>query len=354
MATAKKNKSGKNIEKIYNEVTGRIIEALEEGVIPWHRPWKVVGGVNKNWVSGKPYRGTNQLLLDLTAQAGGYRSPYWVTYIQAEAESLRRYLKDCKENGESVPSFAEASAKIGRKPANPVAAEWQGRHKENAWTGVKAGEKGTLIFFWKTQKFEKKENGSVVRHSDGSPVYVTVPILRSYRVFNSEQTDLNLELPDVGEKREHNKIEAAQEIIDECPNPPQINHRGDRACYIPALDVINLPEPEQFDTDEHYYATAFHELVHATGHESRTKRVDNWTSFGSDPYAKEELVAEIGAAILAGHAEIDIPDVQTNTVAYIQSWIKRFKEDKSLLVKAGSKAQQAADYVLDIKFEEAK
>jgi antirestriction protein ArdC len=326
MAKTKRTNKGKSTAEIQEEVTDLIINALEDGVVPWRRPWRVLGGVHRNWKTKKPYRGINQFLLDITAQSHGYKSPYWMTYKQANEESYKQYrqrhgLKDAPET--------EAAYKAS-----------------DEYRGVRKGEESSLVVFWKIQRFEKRDE-----ENDEDKI-ITVPLLRHYRVFNSEQTDLDIPMPEQGELREHSPIEEAQSIIDGCPNPPVINHGGDRAFYRPSTDQITLPTPEQFDSDEHYYSTSFHELIHATGHEDRTGRVTDWTTFGSDPYAKEELVAEIGAAILAGHADIDVPEIQTNTASYIQSWIKRLNNDKTLIVSAGGKAQVAVDYILDTKFED--
>jgi antirestriction protein ArdC len=336
MATATKKKSkGKSTQQIHDEVTDRIIAALEEGTVPWQRPWKVIGGLHSNWKSQKNYRGINQFLLDITAQAGGYRSPYWLTFNQAKDESYRQYRE--KHGVKDSPEAQKAYRDSGE------------------YKGVRAGEESTLVVFWKILKFDKKdENGRPIPKVKGTRrdnVKVTVPLLRYYRVFNSEQTDLGIEPPNEDDLRDHTPIEEAQSIIDNCPKRPEIFHRGDRAFYLPPADAITLPQPEQFESDEAYYATAFHELVHATGHESRTGRVEDWSLFGSDPYAKEELVAEIGAAILASHSGIESESLHKNTAAYVQSWIKRFKEDHTLLMGAGSKAQAAVDYILDTKFD---
>jgi antirestriction protein ArdC len=351
MATATKKKSkGKSTQQIHDEVTNRIIASLEEGTVPWQRPWKVIGGLHSNWKSQKHYRGINQFLLDLTAQVAGYRSPYWLTYKQAGEESLRIFLKECREAGEKdVPTFADASAKNGRKPATELAATWQSRHREEGWKGVKEGEKTTFVTFTKRIPLKDKVTKEPVLDEKGKQKFVY--LLRYYNVVNAEQTGLDLPNPKEQDLRDHTPIEAAQRIIDGCPNRPEISHHGDRAYYMPSADSITLPTPEQFESDEAYYGTAFHELVHATGHESRTGRVKDWTLFGSDPYAKEELVAEIGSAILAGHSGIENESLHENTAAYIQNWIKRFKDDHTLLIGAGSKAQGAVDYILDTKFD---
>lgn len=307
MATkTKKNGNGKTTDQIYQEVTNTIIAALEQGTVPWHRPWRVDGGVHMNLKNKRAYRGVNQFLLDFSASLAGYRSPYWLTFKQAQ------------ELGGSV----------------------------------RKGEKSTLVVFWKILTVDKRDTaGNVVTDDTGRIVKTKIPLLKYYRVFNVEQCDGIPEdkIPVMEKPEDFNPIEAAQAIIDLMPKRPEIHHRGGRAFYRPASDEVTLPEPEQFDSPEHYYLTAYHELVHSTGHEDRLHRVKDWTMFGSDPYAKEELVAEMGAAMLAGFAEINMPTVE-NSAAYIASWLKRFKDDKKLVVQAASKAQQAADFILGDTF----
>lgn len=304
--TKKSKGNGKSTEDIYTEVTNRIVKAMEGGHIPWHKPWRTKGGgiIHQNIVSKKPYRGINPFLLELTAMENGYVSPYWVTFKQA---------KDLGGN-------------------------------------VRKDEKSTLVVFWKILRFKTDEVDD-----KGKPKIKTIPLLKYYRVFNIEQCENipegkipTVEAPEEEDEREVVTVEEAQAIIDNMQNAPKIIHRGGSAFYSPTKDYIGLPKQEDFDSDEHYYHTAYHEMVHSTGHESRTGRMkDQWTTFGSDPYAKEELVAEMGASMLAGVAGIDIPETQENTTAYIQHWISRFKEDKSLLVGAAGKAQAACDYILN-------
>lgn len=319
MATATESKprkarsskgKGKTTDAIYAEVTDRIIASMEEGHIPWHRPWKVRGGVHENATSQKAYRGINRFLLDLTAMENGYTEPYWMTYKQAQG---------------------------------------LGAH-------VRKDEKSTIVVFWKLLKFKEEDDA-------GEDHIKTIPLLRYYRVFNIEQIAIDPKgnwkeiwkladkMPEIEEDREVSIIEQAQAIIDEMPNAPEIKYGDNRAFYRPSEDFIGMPDQESFDTDEHFYHTAYHEMVHSTGHESRLHRVKDWQYFGTDPYAKEELVAEMGAAMLAGVAGIDVPATQENTKAYIKSWIKRFKEDKKLLVSAGAQAQKASDYILGVTYE---
>jgi antirestriction protein ArdC len=287
----------------YAVVTERIIEALEQGIVPWHQPWRSPTGLGpRSLASGKPYRGINVWTLAVTAQLRGYTSPYWLTFKQA------------KERGGSV----------------------------------RKGEKGTQIVLWKPVKktFEnengEKENGGYL-------------LLRYFTVFNSEQCD-GIEVPtsETEPVREHAPIEEAQLISDRfigVLNGPQLQHGGGRAFYMPALDRVQMPLPEQFESAEHYYGTLFHELAHSTGHDSRLKREGIGSSvFGSPDYSKEELVAEMAAAFLCGDAGIDVN--VPHRAGYIASWLKALKDDRKLLVHAAAAAQKAADCVLGVNGKE--
>ena len=151
--------------------------------------------------------------------------------------------------------------------------------------------------------------------------------------------------------RQASVIEAAKAIVDGMPTRPEIKHGLAKAFYSPSGDYVGMPSQKQFERDEAYYSVLFHELTHATGHESRLNRKgvagneDNWSSFGSTPYAKEELVAEMGAAFLCGEAGIMERTID-NSAAYVQSWLKRLKDDVRLVVQAAAQAQKAADFII--------
>jgi antirestriction protein ArdC len=135
------------------------------------------------------------------------------------------------------------------------------------------------------------------------------------------------------------------------PQKPEIRHGGGRACYSPAFDRVDMPMPETFRSGQDYYSVLFHELTHSTGHQSRLNRKGfsasdgEWSAFGSTPYAREELVAEMGAAFLAGQAGIVERTIE-NSAAYVQSWLQRLKDDNRLVVQAAAQAQKAADFIL--------
>lgn len=130
------------------------------------------------------------------------------------------------------------------------------------------------------------------------------------------------------------------------PQRPVIRHGLERAFYDPAADFVGMPAPQRFDRDADYYSVLFHELTHATGHESRLSRkgVNGsdglWSAFGSQPYCREELVAEMGAAFLCGQAGI-VERTIDNSAAYVASWLSRLKDDVRLVVQAAAQASHA-------------
>ncbi|MBE6441548.1 MAG: DUF1738 domain-containing protein [Desulfovibrio desulfuricans] len=280
---------------VYQIITNRIISLLEEGTIPWRKPWSY-GAAQRplNLVSHRHYQGINCFLLACTP----YASPYWLTYSQA--------------------------SKIGGH--------------------VRKGERGNYIVFWKM--YEKED-----ANAEGGRKLL--PVLRYYTVFNVEQCE-GIDCPKVeGEPCfRHDPIEAAEQIALSMPNRPTIGTGGVRACYSPTADHVQVPELSRYEKPEEYYSTLFHELAHSTGHESRLNR-EGITSnhfFGDEVYSREELVAEMASAFLCGYCGIENATI-ANSAAYIQSWIKVLRGDKKLAVIAAAQAQKAADYILDHKPE---
>ena len=275
---------------VYQVITDRIVDSLEKGTVPWQKPWGGKERHPKSLVSGRDYRGINTFLL---AQ-GGYESPYWLTYKQA----------------------------VGRGG------------------NVRRGEKGMPCIYWNW--FEKKdsETGEIAN----------IPFLKYYTVFNVSQCD-QVPSPKIETATHpHSPIDACEQVIAGMPNPPETRHGTTGASYSPLEDMIRLPSKESFHNPEFYYSSRFHEMVHATGHESRLARsgIVDTANFASDPYCREELVAEMGSAFLSGYTGIE-NIVIDNSAAYIDSWLGRLNQDNKLVVTAGAQAQKAADYVLGNK-----
>lgn len=275
---------------VYEIVTEKIISQLESGVIPWQRPWKVEAPANL--VSGKEYRGINVFLL----ATQGYGSRYWLS---------------AKQVGD-----------LGGT--------------------IKPGQRSSLVTYWRVG--DKK----IVKDADGHERISRPFLLRYYNVFNVEQTDLAAKL-NLGGSVRASDIEAAEKIVAGMPQRPRITQEH-QAFYRPSTDTVGMPAKAAFRSMESYYATLFHELTHSTGHESRIGRdgIEKLNTFGSESYSKEELVAELGAAMLSGVAGIS-PAVIDNNAAYLQSWIKVLKGDSRMIVSAASAAQKAADFIRGIK-----
>jgi len=213
-------------------------------------------------------------------------------------------------------------------------------------------QKGCPVIFWSMKEYTKDRDGNPYGNdSNGKPIVKKAWLLRYYTVFNVEQIDgIEDKIPET-ETRKFDPIAEGDSIIANMPNAPKIEHGGNRACYSPSLDHVRLPHRKQFEGNAEYYSTAFHELGHATGHTSRLNRDDvmDATMFGSHKYSREELVAEMTAVFLC--SEIGLETTFDNSLAYLKNWLGKLKDDTKLILNAGGKAQKAADYILDRKYE---
>ena len=296
---AKATRSKRDVEA---EITAKVMEALERGTVPWEKPWRSAAGLLPTSVqTGRPYRGINVWLLTISAEVGGYASPYWLTFNQA------------KEFGGTV----------------------------------RKGEKGTLVVFWKRLEVKDPESPDV----DGEPATKTIPMLRHYTVFNLEQTD-DVTMPPrfQPDATEHEPVEpgeALDAIVAGYVDGPKIRHQaGAGASYSPFADVITLPALEQFDSSVAYSSALLHEMTHSTGHASRLNRFERNGEpqhFGTERYAREELVAEMGAAMLAAIGGIETRIEQN--ASYIKGWLSALDDDKTLVVRAAQQAQRAVDRI---------
>jgi antirestriction protein ArdC len=273
-------------QDVYQDVTDRIVTALEQGTVPWHKPWTTSLPVSIR--NGKAYRGVNVLLLGLAGRA----DPRWGTF------------KAIREAGGSV----------------------------------RKGEKGTHIILWKPVVKRAAADGAEPE---------SYMLLKSYVVFNAEQAH-GLPALELDELREHESDERADAIVSGYESGPVVIHGSDRALYSPGQDLVRMPDPERFESSDAYYLTLLHELVHSTGHESRLNRLEP-ALFGTDPYAREELVAELGASMLAGLAGLE-GAAGEQSAAYVAGWLRKLKDDRKLVVQAAAAAQRAADRIVGETF----
>jgi len=285
---------------VYEIVTEKIVKLLDQGIVPWRRPWTSTG-LPRNLVSKKPYRGINYFLLS----ASKYVSPHWLTYRQATE---------------------------------------LGGH-------VRKGEESTIVIFWKPGDLKQSsEDLDTERSSEKNRRRF---LLRYYRLFNLEQCELPQsvldKLPKI-ETHQHDPIEAVEKIIAGMPNPPEIVRGGSKAFYSPITDRITLPPRELFISAEEEAATTTHELVHFSGGEKRLARegICEAAPFGSPVYSKEELVAEMGAAFLCAEAGISNAVID-NQAAYLAGWLKALSNNRKLLIQAAAQAQHTVDYILNRK-----
>lgn len=207
---------------------------------------------------------------------------------------------------------------------------------------VRKGAKGEIVVFWKWLDKKNEESGEEEK----------VPLLRYYKVFNVITQCEGLSSKRQAQPIDHDPIDAAEQLVSGYADRPPIRFNPGRAFYRPGDDVISVPSLSDYLKAEEYYSTLFHELVHSTGHARRLKRpLDQIAAFGDEVYSREELIAEMGAAMLCGVARIDNQTVE-NSASYINGWLQRIKEDdKRLLVQAAGKAQRAADYIQGVTYE---
>ena len=273
---------------VYEIITDKIIKQLESGVAPWRKPWTCQPPANL--ITQREYRGLNVF----TLASQGFPSRFWLTFNQV--------------------------SKLGGK--------------------IRKGEKSSPVIFWNVGDEQEATT------QDGAKETTRPFLLRYYSVFNLSQTEgIDISESLLQETRTNDPIETCEQLVTNMPNPPAFE-QSDKAWYSPANDVVGMPARGLFHSSEEYYATVFHELAHSTGHAKRLRRenFDNPVSFGSESYSKEELIAEMTAAMLCGIAGME-QRILENAAAYLKTWIARLKSDSRLLVSAAAHAQKAADFI---------
>ncbi|CAI1804613.1 DNA primase TraC [Serratia ficaria] len=302
---------------LYQQVTDKIIAAIETGTLPWRKPWRTDKGrgastaiMPQNGTTGYHYSGVNVLLLWMAADERGFHSNRWLTYKQAEAV---------------------------------------GGH-------VRAGETATLAVVFKPwDKQMEDADGRQLFDEEGNPLKTRIPMLKPLYLFNVAQCD---DLPEtvVGitpaeEPEEEGALVDAKTqaqvstLVEACGVRVEQVYQ-DRAYYAPGRDQIVLPQVQQFRTEADYWSTLLHELVHSTGHATRLNREGGTSSsraFGDPVYAFEELVAELGSAFMCAQLGI-FGDIQHDS--YLEHWLRVLREDKRALFRAAKQAREASEFLL--------
>ena len=276
-------------------ITDGIIKQLENGVAPWVKPWSnASASAPYNPSSGTTYRGINFIWLSLVQSSGEFgSSSKWLTYKQAQS--------------------------IGAQ--------------------VKKGAKGVNVVFYKPLNIKGELNPTTNTHESK-----VIPMLKSYTVFNADMIEgLPADIAPTTVKNDFQTIEECELFLKH--TGAIIKHGGDKAFYIPSKDFIQLPEKIDFRTTKDYYATALHEVSHWTGHETRINRdFSKSKRFGDSAYAFEELVAELGSAMLCAHLKID---GQLQHASYINNWLTVLRKDSKAILKASAEAQKILDFTIN-------
>ncbi len=290
-------KNEPNRQDVYSRITGQIVASLEKGVRPWVKPWNAehaAGRITRPLRhNGQPYSGINVLSLWMSATAQNFAAPIWMTFRQA----------------------LELDAH------------------------VRKGEKGSLVVY--ADRFTRKETDE----KTGDETEREIPFLKAYSVFNVEQID---GLPEIyyakaaPQLEPLARIERAEKFF--AGTGADIRHGGLSAFYSTTKDYIQMPPFESFRDAESYYGTLAHETTHWTSAKARLDRDFGGHRFGTNAYAMEELVAELGAAFLCADLEIATEPREENA-SYIANWLEVLQNDNRAVFTAAAHAQRAADFI---------
>lgn len=282
---------------LFERVTAQIADAIAEGApgysMPWHRSSHAVH-CPSNAISGRSYRGLNVLTLWIESEARGFSSGKWATYKQWSEQGIQ----------------------------------------------VRKGERGTPVFFWKQRPKDSLQG--IDEQEPRRPAFIA----KAFTVFNADQVNgfSPQALPTLSE---HEREVLAEKFLQQ--TGAVLIHGGDKAFYLPGTDTVHLPEFGRFKSAAAYYSTLAHELTHWTGAKHRLNR-SLGNKFGSEAYAIEELIAELGAAFTCARLSITT-EPRRDHAPYIASWLKALRNDPRAIFAAASKAQEASDYLCASSFE---
>lgn len=283
--------------KVYQMVTDRIIQELESGNIPWRKPWTsgtLSSNVAYNRITKKPYSILNQMLLGKPGEYATYKQ--WTSL---------------------------------------------GGH-------VRKGEKSSFVVYWNMLDVEEKDDNGELQKKK-------IPFLRYYNVFHISQVDDVSPLEEESVQSNVNEFDlltSAEEVLEAYVDREHlrfVESETSEAYYSPIKDVVVVPCRSRHISINEFYSTAFHELVHSTGHHSRLGRLVECrvAAFAYNEYSKEELIAEIGSATLLNFLGVETSETFKNSSGYIQGWLAALRSDTKLIVSASGKAAKAVDFILN-------
>ncbi|NNF72268.1 MAG: DUF1738 domain-containing protein [Rhodobacteraceae bacterium] len=281
-------------------ITNELIGIIDQGVLPWRKPWQVGGGSVPLRQNGEPYQGINNFLLTMRTKTAGYTSPYWMTLRQAN----------------------ELDAKVVK------------------------GSKSSVVVYYGTAERDRAEGAQEDETDTEDPK--TIPFMKSYRVFNADQIEgldarFHPEPPEALEYAERAAIPHMQAFFEAiCAT---VSFSGREACYVPTLDKIYMPPIEVFDDPLNFYAVWGHELGHWTKPRHRLNRSYGDARFGNTAYAREEIVAELCTVFLGQKLGFSAHTLELNA-AYLDNWVRVLRSDKLAIFKHAADAQRACDYLV--------
>ena len=312
-------KKSNDMENLYQIITDKFIEALKHGYIPWKQPWTGKSAGPRGFGQNYGYSLLNQMLVEVQAE-----DRYRATMARPEMEAL--VAKICSGRFLTFQKVQEIGAKINR------------------------GAKSYMVTFFKFyQPKDKDGNPATITDSKGEVVPRMIPMLRYYRVF-SEFDCTGIPAESEEEREVLNPVERAEEVIRNYTERSQMVYivkESNRAYYSVNSDCVVVPSLEQYSDVAEFYSTAYHELVHSTGHPSRLNRLKCTFLETKEEYSREELVAEMGSAMSLSRLGIATAKTFRNSTAYLQSWLKALQNDNKMIFWASSRAEAAVKFIFN-------
>lgn len=353
-------KSHKDVQAdLFAKITARVAEYLEKGIIPWEQPWgnTIVEGGAFNLETGRPYEFVNVFSLD-------HPKDGYITFngIKRLGVRLKKNFKETSHAELVYGTFFKKYAKIDKETGEQAVdedgnPEWYRRYQLVYWVVYWEGDidwnKYEPITYSEYRKL-KKENPELVecfdheeKDENGNEVTVKEYLKIVGQVKKPTRKKRTAEIAE---------IEDGEELIDYYSKREGMHIYRDKpskeAFYSPSGDYIQIPMLKQYKHANEYYSTAFHEMTHSTGHYSRLNRLKSDAFFGSHNYSKEELVAEMGSAMLCSYLGIETAHTFKNSTAYIQSWLKALNDDKTMFYWACKQAEKAVKFILGVEEEQ--